>query len=279
MQKTLFVKKILIATGLWKPIKIFRRYRFARKHYEMQLKMARSWAFSNNEDSNFYYDLDELNIEHMLHAVSVATGTEIDKIEAYFDEIRNDTWLKDLIYENLKSSSYAQDIKIEFSRRIGWYAFVRAEKPLVVVETGVHNGVGACVIARALMKNNEEGVLGEYFGTDIDRSAGQLFKSPLTEYGQILFGDSLESLGKLNRSIDLFINDSDHSADYEEQEYDLVRDKLSPRAVILGDNSHVTNRLSKFSLENKRHFIFIPEKPKNHWYPGAGIGVSYPKSK
>jgi hypothetical protein len=45
----------------------------------------------------------------------------------------------------------------------------------------------------------------------------------------ILYGDSIESLAKLDESIDLFINDSDHSAEYEAREYITVGPRLSER--------------------------------------------------
>ena len=75
--------------------------------------------------------------------------------------------------------------------------------------------------------------------------------------------------------IDLFINDSDHSAEYESEEYKTISNKLSEHAIILGDNSHSSNKLFEFSLETKRHFVFFQEKPFKHWYPGAGIGISF----
>ena len=91
----------------------------------------------------------------------------------------------------------------------------------------------------------------------------------------MLYGDSIESLKKLDVSIDLLINDSDHSADYEYQEYRTVKNKLTSEAIILGDNSHVTNKLCLFSSENGRNFLFFHEVPKDHWYPGSGMGISF----
>lgn len=213
----------------------------------------------------------------MKHAISFVTNTEINNVGSYIEEIRNDIWLKNFISNNLLSSSYPKDIKVEFSRRICWYAIARTIKPKIIVETGVHNGVGSCLLARALMKNCEDGFKGYYYGTDIDKSAGQFFRTPLNEFGEIIYGDSIDTLSKLKCKIDLFINDSDHSADYEMNEYHIIKEKLSTNAIILGDNSHVTDCLSKFSAINKRSFVFIPEKPRNHWYPGAGIGVSFSK--
>lgn len=273
----LLIKALLKTLGIGRVINVVSRYKLAKSYYTNQLKMIRKWSFKDTEDYNFYYDITDLNIEHTMHAIAVITQDNVQIIEKYIKEIRNDTWLKNFVSENLKNLSIKKDIKVEFSRRVGWYAFTRALKPKIIVETGVDHGLGACVLTRALMRNNDEGFKGKYFGTEIDRSMGKLFQSPLKDFGQILYGDSLESLSKLNCEVDLFINDSDHSASYEFKEYELIIHKLSHKAIILGDNSHVTNALSKFSMRNGRNFIFIPEKPKNHWYPGAGIGVSSPR--
>ena len=80
----------------------------------------------------------------------------------------------------------------------------------------------------------------------------------------------------MTNGIDLFINDSDHSAEYEFKEYLAIKNKLSKTGIILGDNSHSTDKLIKFSIENNRRFILFRDEPSNHWYPGAGIGISYP---
>ena len=80
---------------------------------------------------------------------------------------------------------------------------------------------------------------------------------------------------RLEENINIFVNDSDHSGEYEYQEYLTIADKLADGSVILGDNAHVTDSLSRFSREQDRKFVFFAEKPEEHWYPGAGIGVSY----
>ncbi len=50
---------------------------------------------------------------------------------------------------------------------------------------------------------------------------------------------------------------------------------MNQKGIILGDNSHITDKLSKFSAKYNRKFIFFKEEPENHWYPGAGIGISF----
>jgi hypothetical protein len=131
------------------------------------------------------------------------------------------------------------------------------------------------VLISALMRNKEEGYEGRYYGTYINPEAGYLLSGEYANYGTILFGDSIQSLKKFDGVIDLFINDSDHSAEYEAEEYKTVASKLSAHAIILGDNSHCTDKLLEFSLKTIRHFVFFREKPKEHWYPGAGIVISF----
>ena len=76
------------------------------------------------------------------------------------------------------------------------------------------------------------------------------------------------------------INDSDHSAEYEHREYQTIAPKLSPGGgLILGDNCHCTDVLAAFSELQGRQFIFFREEPKDHWYPGGGIGISFVRQK
>lgn len=235
------------------------------------------WLVTSKEITNFTYDLEEHNKCYLASIIADVTEQKYDSIMAYIKEVEQDSELRKHILDSIKKSGleFMADEDVRFGRRVGWYALTRALKPKIVIETGVDKGLGACVLTAALKKNIEEGYEGTYFGTDINREAGYLLSNNYANYGGILYGDSIESLKNLDVEIDLFINDSDHSAEYEAEEYKTVADMLSPHAVILGDNSHCTNKLLKFSLAMNRDFVFFQEKPKNHWYPGAGIGISF----
>ena len=37
------------------------------------------------------------------------------------------------------------------------------------------------------------------------------------------------------------------------------------------------DELLKFSIEHGRNFVLFSERPKNQWYPGVGIGISFIK--
>ncbi len=273
------LKSLAQALGVYRLVRIVLRRRLARQYYADALKRIEGWAWKDTEDSNFYYRLTPLNEDQLAQTVKCVTGCDLERVRSYFAELDGDAGLREHIRKALAQSNYGRDIQVEFGRRLGWYAMVRALKPKLVVETGVDHGVGSCVLASALLRNAADGCPGRYIGTDIRQEAGQLLQGPYRSVAEIVYGDSIQSLKDLQGSIDLFINDSDHSADYEAREYETVAGKLSPSAVILGDNSHVTDKLSRFSATHGRRFIFFREIPQDHWYPGAGIGISFPSTQ
>jgi predicted O-methyltransferase YrrM len=235
------------------------------------------WLFRSNEITNFTYDLEQDNKRYLASLIADITNMEFGMVMAYIKEIEENRELRKHIADTTAKNDLAfmADKEVKFGRRIGWYALARAIKPKTVIETGVDKGLGSCVLIAALKKNREEGYEGKYYGTDINPKAGYLLSGDYSKYGCILYGDSIESLRKLEGTIDLFVSDSDHSADYEAEEYMTIANKLSEHAIVLGDNSHCTDKLLEFSLATNRHFVFFQERPLAHWYPGAGIGISF----
>ena len=253
------------------------RFRFAFSYYRPAVSAIFHWLKHSREDTNFTYELTRLNRQQLAGLIAVVTGKTITEIEGYFSELDGDEALRRHVLRRTADSPQAaqSDPHARYGRRLGWYALVRAAKPRVVVETGVDKGLGACVLASALLVNRAEGHPGAYYGTDINPAAGYLFTAPYTDCGRILYGDSIASLQTLTEPIDFFVNDSDHSAEYEGREYEAVRGKLSEHALILGDNAHVTDKLYFFAAETNRQYVFFDEKPKDHWYPGASIGIAF----
>jgi Methyltransferase domain len=254
-----------------------RRVTYATSYFNSKYGQILSWGVQSNEDTNYTYHLTESNKDYLAQLLAHILQSDYATIRGYIAEIENDQVLRQHIQTGIIQSGLARfaDQDIRYGKRLGWYAVVRALKPKIVVETGVDKGLGSVVLAAALLKNKEEGFTGQFYGTDINPEAGYLLSGVYQSVGKILYGDSIETLSKMNDKIDFFINDSDHSADYEYREYQIIKDKLSDNAIILGDNAHVTDKLSQFSIEQNRDFLYFQEQPKSHWYPGAGNGFSF----
>lgn len=234
-----------------------------------QQALAREWTKSRGRPDNFYYGLTSRNTRHLISTLSFIFGSPRERVQAVASELADSASL----------NTAARKLNIApnrlYGRRIGWYIVTRLTQPALVVETGVHDGIGAVVLTEALRRNANEGIPGRYRGTDIDPKAGWLLDAPDVD-AQVLYGDSIASLESLDPgSVDLFINDSDHSAEYEYREYQIMTTQLSPQGVILGDNAHATDALLDYSERTGREFVFFDERPADHWYPGAGIGISF----
>lgn len=232
------------------------------------------WLFTSREDTNLTYPVTDLSLRNLSHMIALVTGASPEQVRSYFDELRADEELARHVIDGTRNGPYraVSDARADYGRRMGWYALARIIKPRVVVETGVDKGLGSVVLAAALLRNGS----GRLYCTELHREQGKLLSGKYAEAGEILYGDSIETLERFPHRIDLFVNDSDHSADYEYREYRTIADKLSDRAIIVADNAHHTDCAQRFSEETGRRFIFWREQPEGHWYRGAGIGLSYP---
>lgn len=274
LRKSVFLRQAYRRTQQVAPFRRSRRKRIVDSYMSRPRRLAKSWVRARTEDSNFYYHLTERNRADLAALVAAVTGKSTAVIRGYFEELLQDNELARHVEASWSSDRNRRNSIVGFGRREGWYAFVRALKPKTLIETGVHDGIGACVLLSALERNERDGFSGHYYGTDIDLNAGWLIPQRLKGFGTMLYGDSIESLQDLEASVDIFINDSDHSADYEAAEYQIIKPFLSSESLILGDNSHATDALRNFSAIEGRPFLFFREEPEEHWYPGAGIGVS-----
>ncbi len=269
-------RKILRLPILGRAIVILYKTTIATKELFKNFKQLSKWVLFSKETTNYTYDLKKLNKKYLISFVSEVTGKEFKKVTKYLEEIEKDKQLRDhIIYQTQKSKTRnVSDPIPKFARRIGWYMIARITKPKIIIETGVDKGLGSCILTAALRKNTKEGFPGYYYGTDIEKKAGELLCGEYAKYGRILYGDSIESLKKFNKKIDLFIQDSDHSPDYEMKEYEVIQSKLNNSAIIIGDNCHTTDKLLKFALQTNRRFFLFNEYPKDHWCEGAAIGIA-----
>jgi predicted O-methyltransferase YrrM len=272
------LKKFLKSVSRSGPLRVTKRIIIALQYLLPGLSQSLSWAFRKSEDSNFYYDLTDVNYRHLGHFIATATGNSPSEIFGYMDELKNSSRYAEAVAEYRSKNRAQSGTTMQPGRRLGWYALIRAVKPKVVLETGVHQGVGALAICLALEKNAADGHVGSYVGTDINKKAGGLIAELGFSFANVLIGDSIDSINQLTERVDVYISDSDHSVGYELDELNIASLKLSKSAIVISDNAHVTDVLEQWSVGLDRNFLFFGEKPKNHWYPGGGIGLSSPSS-
>ena len=237
---------------------------------------AMSFVLLDPELDNFTYDIANLN--ELRDFLAGTFQLDRNAVAEYIREIEADSAFRNELNVTLRSRRDRKPVAL-YGRRIGWYCLVRSLRPGVVVETGVHDGLGSSVLLQALHRNQLEGYEGRLFGIDINPAAGWLIPQRLRDHMTLLIEDSAAAVPRIARenTIDLFIHDSDHRYAHELQEFQQVASGLSPNAVILSDNAHATTALKDYSTASDRTYAYWHEQPKRHFYPGAGIGVSLPK--
>ena len=238
------------------------------------LKNSARWLAQSREHENFTYDLTEGNREHLAWFVAHVAGVKVGEVRGYLAEIESDDVLRTQIRARTMTNSQRglADLRVRYGRRVGWYALARAVRPEHVVETGTDKGLGSCVLAAALLRNG----VGELTTLDIDPASGYLIGPPYSDVTNLVVGDSVDGLRRLDRPVDMFIHDSDHSPEHEAAELRALTAKLAVKSWVISDNSHVTSELAKWAEAQGREFLFFDERPAEHWYPGGGIGLALP---
>jgi predicted O-methyltransferase YrrM len=140
------------------------------------------------------------------------------------------------------------------------------------VETGTDKGLGAVVLAAALLRNGT----GQLTTMDANPCAGYLIHDEYAAVSTLTIGDSVQNIAHLPTPVDLFLHDSLHTREHELAEYEAVAPLLTAGAIVLSDNAHATDALPLWAEATGRRFSYFQEQPLGHWYPGGGIGLAQP---
>jgi predicted O-methyltransferase YrrM len=227
----------------------------------------------DREITNFTYDIS--NIQELISFLSKEFGVQESIIDAFVKELENDLELRTSLETRL-SERKDRNKHARYGRRIGWYCITRMIRPSVIVETGTADGLGTAILARALHKNSQEGSPGTLLSFDIQSDTGWLIDPTLGDSFRLIIGDAKSSMDAnlSGTKVDFFIHDSDHSYGHETWELETISKYLTEKAVIVSDNAHASDAMKTFCESRSLPFAFFREQPKQHFYPGGGIGLS-----
>ncbi len=276
MQSTTWTRRVA-ASRLAPLAALPMRLRRVARHDAHVLAQSASWLVTSREHHNYTYDLTSRNREHLAWFVCEVTGASVTAVRGWLDEVERDQGLREHLERGLRSTTRAGlvDKTVRYGRRIGWYALVRALRPTHVVESGVDKGLGSCVLAAALLRNAADGSPGRLSALDINPDAGYLIGGPYADVVDLVLGDSLQSIPALRPPVDVFLHDSNHSAEHERAEFAAIAPHLTPGAVLLSDNAAESDVLVSVAEQTGRRFLYFREEPADHWFPGDGIGIAW----
>jgi Methyltransferase domain len=224
------------------------------------------------ELANFTYEL--ANRDELAAFVADAFDVAREKVEAFFVEVDEDPELGERLRKRL---ARRRDRKSEplFGRRLGWYAIARIVKPSLIVETGIHDGLGSVLLLRALDQNEREALPGRLISVDVNPHSGWLVADRLRSRWKPVFGSTFDVLAYAigTSEVGMIVHDSEHTYDCERFEFTTALATAAPTIALVSDNAHVTSALRDVCKELGIEYKFFRERPSGHFYPGAGIGL------
>jgi predicted O-methyltransferase YrrM len=227
----------------------------------------------NRENDNFTYEID--NVDELARLLAAALGLSEERVREVLRELEQDGDLRSSITRRLRSHGN-RNRTAGYGRRLGWYAVARLTRPKLIVETGIHDGLGSTVLLRALQRNAADGHEGRLLAFDIRPDVGWLIEDGLRDRYDVCVGDTRQSLPReiAGRDVDMFVHDSDHSYDHETFEFETVVSHATEGAALISDNPHGSTAFTDFCVRHDlRPYVFI-ERPRRHIYPGAGLGLT-----
>jgi Methyltransferase domain len=229
------------------------------------------YVFFDPELANFTYEL--ANRDELAAFIANTFDLAPKQVEQYFREADEDPELDEGLRKRLSQRRDRKSVPL-FGRRLGWYALARILKPRVIVETGIHDGLGSVLLLRALDRNAADCPDGRLISVDVNPQSGWLVSERLRERWTPVFGSTFAVLeaAVAGFEIGMIVHDSVHTYECERFEFATALAHAAPTIALVSDNAHATSALRDVCAEIGIEYRFFRERPSDHFYPGAGIG-------
>jgi len=200
------------------------------------------------EIENFTYAL--ANEGQLVEFLAETLTKKREEVEEYAAEMASDPELNRSLRKRLRRR-WDRKHRPHFGRRMGWYVIARALKPSVIVETGIHDGLGSVLLLRALDRNAEEGVDGRLISFDVNPNAGWLVGERLRKRWEPVYEATSEALEPHLEGVEvgMIIHDSEHTYECEYFELTTAVSHASPTIALVSDNAHATTALRDIATD------------------------------
>jgi hypothetical protein len=231
-----------------------------------------AFVLADPEPDNYTYEL--ANEGELAAWVERVSGADRATVQRALAEPTTDLELSERVRRATAGHWWWSKPAPPFGKRLAWYALARLRKPALVVETGVHDGLGSLVLLRALERNAADGAGGRLVSFDINPTAGWLVgEHPLWELRIESSRVGLPSALAGAAELGLFIHDSLHTYEHERFELELAAAHLAPGGVLITDNAHGTRALADVCADRGLQYSEFHERPLDHFYTGGAVGA------
>ncbi len=230
------------------------------------------YVLTDPEPDNFTYEL--ANEPELVDWVAKVAQCARPQAQALVSEPHRDPELADRLRRATAGHWWWTKAAPPFGKRVAWYALARLRKPALVIETGVHDGLGSLLLLRALERNRADGTHGKLVSFDINPNTGWLVGNhPLWDLRIEPSQTGLPSLLRTSGPVGIFIHDSSHTYENEHHELVVAASRLADDGILLSDNAHVTRALADTCARFDLEYLDFHEHPRGHFYGGGTMAA------
>lgn len=258
-------------------LRYLRRFRWIAKAREVRsvdapLRANLRFVLSDPEYTNFTFELG--NEDQLVGWVAAVSDSRKEVIDRLLAEARNDPVLAGRVQSATAGRWLWTKRSPPFGKRLAWYALARVLKPKLIIETGVHDGLGSMLLLRALERNSEDQASGRLVSFDINPRAGWLAgRHPLWELRIQSSRAGLAAVLEQQGPVGIFIHDSLHTYEHERFEFELAASHLAPGGLLVTDNAHGTHALADVCQSRGLRYFEFHSVARDHFYPGEATGA------
>ena len=237
----------------------------------VKLREELGFVLWDPEPDNFTFET--ANLGDLAIWVSEVCGCSLPTAERSIAEPGQDQDLQRRLRDATAKHRLWTKVTPPFGKRLGWYAIARILGPEVIIETGVHDGLGSFLLLRALERNQHDGHAGRLISFDVNPTAGWLVPAhPLWEIRIESSRDGLPQVLDEESAVDMFVYDGWHHLAAERHDHELAA-RLSARGVLISDDAQTTHALAGVCREQSLDYFEFHEVPRHSFHSGSTLGA------
>ena len=222
------------------------------------------------EVESFSYEV--ANLDELARSLAPLLGVEVAQVKGWIDEARTDP-----ILTRDRGFHWSSKRRQPLGNRTVWYPVIRATKPRLIVEAGVHEGLGSEMLLVALRRNAAEGHPGKLLSFDIFEDTGWLVAPELRDNWELVLESTLTGMDPAlsGSAVDLFVHETPHSDETINHEVGVALRHAGDRGLVVIDSSGHTNAaLRRICESSGARCEYFGDVPLNHIVRSNGTNIA-----
>ena len=180
------------------------------------------------------YSYDVANTDELASFLAPILRVRPHEVTRWIDEAASDP-----ILTRDRGFHWSSKRRQPLGNRTLWYPVIRAIKPRLVVEAGVHEGLGSETILVALKRNAAEGRPGRLVSFDIFEDTGWQVAPELRGDWEFVLESTMTGMQRVlrGREVDLFIHETPHTDETINHEVGVAMRHAGERGLTVIDTS------------------------------------------